>query len=294
MKKEKKIKVNKKNKENVKTASKVLVKKRRMILICSILVILLLCIGLYFIFLTPNKNNSNNSNKGQTDYNTDSSKIVRITNTNGTEFDPYNLIYSLNLNTLPEEYFGYFFQGNSVNANELENKVKIFLAIRKLIAEDEEKYGDETKEIYISAEVVEKSLEMIFGKDISYTHESLGGNSCTFTGFSYDNDKKEYVQKPSDDCKMGQDLMIYTEQSEISATDQTLEVPMNIVFVETLINPESTDISYNYYQDINKQTLLTTNNQYNVDAIRNQLQNYKFVFNIVDGIHQFSAVERVK
>ena len=57
---------------------------------------------------------------------------------------------------------------------------------------------------------------------------------------------------------------------------------------------ESTDISYNYYQDINKQTLLTTNSQYNIGEIKDKLQSYKFQFNIVDGIHQFSVFERTK
>ena len=291
MTKEKSSKIKKEKEHNIKeTTSKKVVNKKKAVLICSVLIVLLLCITLGFIFLKSDKKD----NKNQNNQHLDSSKIVRITDTNGTEFDPYSFVYSLNLGTLPEEYFGYFFKRDSVNVNDLENKVKIFLAIRKLIAEDEEKYADEEKEIHISAELVEKALKIIFGRDVSYTHESLGGNSCTFTGFNYDADKKEYIQKPSDNCTNIQNLIVYTEQGNVTVVDNIFEIPITAVFVETVVHPESTDISYNYYQDINKQTLLTTNSQYNIGEIKDKLQSYKFQFNIVDGIHQFSVFERTK
>lgn len=292
MKKVIKAKISKEDKKSTKkTVSNQVMRKKIILLISLICVVLLLCVAFFFIF-TKSDRKDHNKDQNQ-NHNSDSSKVVKITDTNGSGFDPYNFVYSFNLNTLPKEYFAYFFGDNNITKDNLENKIKIFFAIRKLISENEEKYGDATKEIHVSTEAVEKALKIIFGEDITYTHESLAGNSCTFTGFSYNSEKREYVQVPSDDCQAVQDLIIYSEQSDAVISDNVLEIPISVAFVETVINPEST-VSYNYYQDIHKQTLLTTNSQYNTAEIKDKLRNYKFKFNIVDGIHQFSEVERVQ
>lgn len=296
MAKEKNSKINKENKKETKVTKKKVqnkVERKKIVIFASvILVILLLFVGLFFMFTKSDKKEQNKNQNEK--HNSESSKIIKITDTNGTGFDPYNLVYSLNLNTLPKEYFAYFFKEDSITKDNMENKVKIFLAIRKLILENEEKYGDVTKEIHVSTEAVSKALKIIFGEDVTFTHESLMGNACTFTGFSYDSEKKEYVQKPSDDCGVNQDLIIYSEQENATVTENVLEVPISVVYVETVINPESTDVSYNYYQDVNKQTLLTTNNQYNTDAIKDKLQKYKFKFSLVNDTYQFGEVEKVQ
>ena len=70
------------------------------------------------------------------------------------------------------------------------------VAIRKVITD---KKIDITKsEIKINASDVEKALKLLFGNNVKYKHESLTGNSCSYSNFKYDKSTKEYVQKSSE------------------------------------------------------------------------------------------------
>lgn len=208
------------------------------------------------------------------------------------KLDYYLLVSSLNISELPQDYFGYFFKKDKYNQQEIDNQVKIYMAIRKVVAENPKKYEDLNKEHVIESTKVEKSLKEIFGKNMKINHESLTGNSCSYSGFKYDKEKNEYIQKP-DDCEEEQKMSILMEQSNIEITDEKTELTVIMAFVDFNYDIESNKIIYEYYKDNSKQFLIGTKEQYDLDGIREQSDTYKFIFINKNGQFIFDSVEKM-
>ena len=85
-------------------------------------------------------------------------------------------------------YMGYFYQKDSISVDDMDNKLKLYLALNNA-----ETTSDESGDILlISDSSVKKAMEDLFG-NIDYKNESLANSKpCGFNGAQYDESKKQY------------------------------------------------------------------------------------------------------
>lgn len=204
--------------------------------------------------------------------------------------DYYTIINYLNLTELPDEYFGYFYKKDSYTSSEISNKVKVYMGIRKVIANNPSNYEDTSKKQEISSKDVEKSVKEIFGKDTKITHESLGGNSTSYSGFKYNNNK--YTQTESKET-VSQDLTILSQLKEQVVTEEKAEITVSVIYVGVGYDTEQKKVIYSYYNDQNKEKLVTTSDVYSISGLEDKVSNYKFTFVKTDGKYVFEKVEKI-
>lgn len=254
---------------------------KKVLLVIILLIFIFLMVGILLIKQNSNKE-STKEPKEQEEKN--HSTLETIT-------DYYMLISSLNIMGLPNDYFGYFFQRDSYVRLDVEDHIKIYMGIQKIISEDIEKYKDITKNITIDQKSVEKAVEELFGKDTKLSHGSLKGSSCSYSAFQYDKNKKVYIQKPGE-CVEDQTMSILMEQVDTRSTDQIKEFTVIMAFVDFTYQTEIGKVVYEYYKDINKQLLIGTSEQYDLGSFRTLVDTYKFTFTKKDGSFVFDKVEK--
>ena len=205
--------------------------------------------------------------------------------------DYLSTITYLNLNTLPDDYYGYFYKDDKVIVKNMNNKIKLYMAIRKVITD---KQIDITKEeIKVKASDVEKALKLLFGNNVEYKHESLTGNTCSYTNFKYSNSDKIYIQK-SDKCIEPRTGSIINEIINITEEKDKLIVTEKMAYIETSYNFDSKQVLYNIYKDINKTEKVTTVNSYSITSCKNLLNSYKYTFKKDKNNYYLESVELVK
>ncbi len=209
--------------------------------------------------------------------------------------DYYTLINYLNLNTLPAEYYGYFFQSEKVTASKMANNIKIYMAIRKIVAENPTKYLNTDKKLEIEAKEVEDALVAIFGQKVKYEHASLNGNSCSYTNFKYDEEQKRYQQLPSD-CDESARTTIYTELVNTEEDDDKITISQKVAFINFDYNLEEKKTYYYIYSDLGATDLIGTAENYGIDSCRDDVPVYQFTFlkDKETGSYYFDQVELVK
>lgn len=254
---------------------------RRKIVIGGAAVLILILVIAGIIFLNQKQNTKEKENNSQNEIKNPIQKP-----------DSYTMMNYVNQNQLPDEYFGYFYQKeNYVRAN-VENRVKIYMAISKVVSENSNKYGDPSKKITIPQKEVIEALKEIFGKEVEYQHESLNGNSCSYSGFVYNEDKKEYVQEP-EECETNRTMTILSEVLEETKSEDTKEIKIAVLFVDFTYDLETDQVLYQYYKDIDKQELIGTSSKYDITEYRKQASQYKFTFQEEDGNYIFEQVEKI-
>ncbi len=257
--------------------------KNVLIIIISVVVILLIALGV-LIFNNKDKDNKpKDNNKGNNTENLENAKMP----------DYYSILSYLKLTNLPEKYLGYFYQKDNYSVSTIDNKVKIYMGIRKVIGDNGDKYNNPTNKIELKKEDVEKALISIFGPDIDYKHESLDGNSCSFSSFKYDKTKNLYIQEPGECPEMGTDTML-TEISNIKQEDKTVEIYEKFAYVELSYNLESQKVSYDIYKEVAKTTKVATVDEYSLESCKDQLNTYKYTFKLNNKNYYLESVELVK
>ncbi len=255
---------------------------KKILLGIILFIVILLIIGIFFV----TKNSKKESTKEPTEQEEGKkSSLESIT-------DYYMLISSLNITGLPTDYFGYFFQRDSYVRLDVDNYIKIYMAIRKIMNEDIDKYKDTTKTITIDQKSVEQAVEELFGENTKLSHESLTGNSCSYSAFQYDKDKKAYIQKPGE-CAEDQTMSILMEQVDTKSTEQTKELTVAMAFVDFTYHTESNRVIFEYYKDINKQEPIGISEQYDLESFRTLVNNYKFTFTKKNDNFVFDKVEKI-
>ena len=135
--------------------------------------------------------------------------------------DYLSVISYLSLNSLPDNYYGYFYKNDRITVKNIDNKVKIYMAIRKVITD--KKIDVSKSEMRINANDVEKALKLLFGSDVEYKHESLTGNSCSYTNFKYSKSDRVYIQK-NDKCVEPRNGSIINEVIDVTSEKDKLIV----------------------------------------------------------------------
>lgn len=254
---------------------------KKMWIVFFILSFLLLIFGGYILIknLTSGDWNRNSKNSEETE------KTKK-------ETDFYTLISSLNITGLPSEYFGYFFKKDSYQTEEISNQVKIYMAIRKIMAEDPTIYQDSSRELSISLKQVEQSIEELFGKNAKLKHESLIGNSCSYSSFIYNKDKKQYIQKPGE-CEDEKTMSILMEQESTVHTEEKEEFIVWIAFVDFSYDRTSGQMDYQYYKDANKIYSVGVSEKYELEPFKESVNRYRFTFTKEDSHYIFDKVELI-
>lgn len=268
-----KKKVNKKKKSTI-------IKNKKVILLIIAFIILAIIVGVLVI-----KNNEEHNEPNETP-STESNDLA-------TTPDYYSIINYLKLNGLPDEYFGYLYQNEKISQTEIDNQVKIYMAIRKVLTEA--KTTDYTKKIEIKESEVTSALKQLFGQNVTFKHESLTGNTCSYTKFEYDEDKKLYIQNPEDldDCNYSNDTILSKITEEKTLAD-SIEIYEKVAYVVNSYNFETKQAIYNIYTDMTKQTKIASANEYSIDNYLEQLNTYKYTFEKDNNNYYLKSVELVK
>ena len=254
---------------------------KKMQLLLVILGSLLLIFG-GFLFIRNLTKNEDSKNYKDSEVKTNTTK----------EIDFYTLISSLNITGLPSEYFGYFFAKDNYSGQEISHQVKIYMAIRKIMAENPDTYKDSSKKLTISETKVEKAVRELFGENIELKHESLVGNSCSYSSFKYDKRKKEYIQKPGE-CEDEKTISILMEQESSMNTEEKKEFTVWISFVDFSYDRESSQMNYQYYKDASKTSSIGVSEKYDLEPFKGLVNRYRFTF-IKQGNHYiFDKVELI-
>lgn len=204
--------------------------------------------------------------------------------------DYYSIMNYLKLNTLPDEYYGYFYKINNIETKDIDNKVKLYMAIRKVVAD--QKLGDIEKEIQIKESDIAKALKEIFGDKVEYKNESLSGNTCSYTDFKYDKASKMYVQKPSDCIETRTDTVL-DEITSTTEVNNTVKVQEKVGFIETSYNLETKKLAYNIYKDIEKKEKVATVDNYSIDSCKELLNTYQYTFKKDNNHYYLESVEMI-
>jgi len=275
-------KKSKKNKVNLSISKD---KQKQIIIIGSILVLIVLVVILIVV------NQNNNSEKPNDDPN------VEETPSNNdnplTMPDYYSIMGYLTPNTLPKEYFAYFYTKDSIKANDIPNQIKIYMAIRNIISEQTEKYAKPTETITIPQSEVETELKELFGSKIDYKHESLVGNTCNYSAFKYNKAEKAYVQEPSE-CPSSGPGTIFSEIISIEESNDKIEVTEKIAFITFQYDIQNKKIVYSIFKDVKGKDLVGTSSTYSITDYKGKLDTYKYTFKRDKTSYILSSVERVK
>lgn len=207
-----------------------------------------------------------------------------------TGIDYYSIINYQKLNTLPDEYYGYFYKTKKVETKDIDNTVKLYMAIRKVVAD--QKLGNIEKEIQIKESDVAKAIKEIFGDKVEYKHESLNGNACSYTNFQYDKNSKMYIQKP-DDCTETRTDTILDEMISTVEENDIVKVQEKVGFVETSYNLETKKLSYNIYKDIEKKEKVATVDNYSIDSCKELLNTYQYTLKKDNNHYYLESVEMI-
>ena len=278
-------KKSKKNAKSTKILSFNQDKQKQIVVIGSILVLIVLAV----ILVVINQNNQEEKPKEDPNQQEESpSKGETIAMP-----DYYSFMGYLNLNSLPDEYFGYFYTKDKIKVNDIPNQIKIYLAIRKIISEQTEKYAKPTETLTIPASEVETALEELFGTKINYKHESLEGNTCSYSAFKYNKSEKAYIQEPAECIESGRGTIL----SEIVSTEEgndKVVVTEKIAFITFQYNIESKKIVYSIFKDVAGKQLVGTASSYGIQENKDDLDAYKYTFERDKSRYVLSSIERVK
>ena len=208
-----------------------------------------------------------------------------------TTSDYLSTVSYLKLNTLPDDYYGYFYKKEKVTLNNIDNKIKLYMAIRKVITD--KKINANNSKIEIATSDVEKTLKVLFGDKVEYKHESLNGNTCSYTAFKYDKSSKSYIQE-SDDCVEPRTDTIISEIIDTTEENNYLKITEKVAFVETSYNLETKKIVYNIYKDINKTEKVATVDSYTIESCKDLLNSYQYTFKKDSNNYYLETVEIIK
>lgn len=258
-------------------------KKLIIYIVAFILLVIVIC-SLVIVNKNNHKEKDSDTDINNEDVNTENIGVSE-------SYDYYSVINYFKLNNLPVEYYGYFYQNDQIDYSDIKNDVKLYMAIRKVITD--ENMIDVTKKIEIKESSIDKAIKSIFGQDAEYKNESLNGDSCSYSNFKYNKANKTYIQEPGECLETRTDSIIY-EFIDTKENDNQLIVQEKVAFVEISYNLETRKIAYNIYKDIEKKEKVITVDSYNIDSYRDLLNTYQYTFKKDSGNYHLQKVELVK
>lgn len=238
--------------------------KKTKILIVCVGIVIVSCLIIFIVLNYGKKEENKEESKEQT-------SIEKYNNL----LDYAAITSYLNLNSLPDNLYGYFYKEESYKTNEIDNQVKLYMALRNLITETNK--GDYSKEISFTEKEVKSKINELFGKNVDFKNESLEGDTCSFSNFKYDSKNKVYVQKP-EECITGRTDNIFNEIVSEEMTDESKIITVKVGFIEVSYDINNHKVVYDLYSDISKTQLIISSNGLDPSQYKDMLSNYKFTF----------------
>ena len=203
---------------------------------------------------------------------------------------------------LGKNYTGYFYANDSINVNTMSNKVKIVMAIHAL---GDYNYIYDTYTVDTSAvdttvsipeEDIKESYYKIFGSSVEFKTESLDGNDCGLTAFTYDSGSKVYKESVNG-C--GGTALPYYETKIIKAVKYSdrIEITEKVVYVELEWDESSSEtyqFVYTNKDKTNKLATVSSNEEISIDDYLDRLDSYKYTFKKDGDNYYFYSSEKVK
>lgn len=194
------------------------------------------------------------------------------------------LMCRVNLTSLTSgDFAGYFYSKDRIINTDIDNDIKMFLAFHNI----GKRIGDT-----ISQTQMKDSIKNIFGLDDNYKDVKEGVGGCPWGKF--DENTKSY--KVMECTGLGGSLIPYYETTIVKALkyEDKIEIFEKVIYIRYTDNDEK--VSKNIYA-ADKKTIIDENidgDNYNINNYLNELDSYKYTFNLEDGKYYFYSVEKVE
>lgn len=205
-------------------------------------------------------------------------------------------------------FFGYFYKNDSISVNEIDNKVKIYLAL-----ENAEKTPDDDGNLLVADSLVEQAMDDLFG-DIDYKNESLAASKCGVSGAKYDENKKQYFIFTG--CGGTGYPYYITNLVQARKYSDKIEIYERHIAARTIWNDDSNEYSYSFYRNFDLNSGAESFDLSGIDPIienassdnfdfllntgeieKNYIEKtdvYKYTFKLENGKYHFYSAEKVK
>ena len=207
-------------------------------------------------------------------------------------------------------YYGYFYQSDYLDINNIKDDVKILIGITQNDNFDNDFFnatykattqeGNDIEVIILSKEEVKDGIESFFGPNISYNDTDLidaNYDYCGFSRFKYDTTRKVYI---SETITCSGFPSPYIDSKIISAikTDNKIELTIKIAYVKYDRYKNDNIIKYIYkdYNDIKylDKFEILKDNSYDINNYLDKLNTFKFTFTLnSNNYYYFESVKKV-
>ena len=184
-------------------------------------------------------------------------------------------------NTANKEWLNYYYSHRSLTKDEVDEDLKYNIAYKNTGA----------SESTLKEEKLRTSFEKVFGPNTYKRVDSFIGGCNTYR---YDSKVKSYIKMTSEVCKMS-DIYILSKIIDAKIVKEKMEITVAIAYMD-----KTQKI---IYRDCNKRmdqcsSILKQNvvayDEANLDAKKDKLQTYKFIYTSIHDEYYFESVKKLK
>lgn len=213
-----------------------------------------------------------------------------------------------NIYTSGIKYFGYYFQNDELKAENVDDDIILYTALKKIISEKNISLTDYTN-ISISKDEITPVIKKIFG-DVEYENKTIKITPCDPGTFIYDNNAGLYTVE-SHGCGGANTSVINHKITDAVKKNDVIEITAAIVYANCGYEQQSADVPGKDYctfgnsidenqkvvdNDVILKTEIASNDidsLFNFDAYMDKLNKYKFTFTRDDNDNYvFTKVEK--
>lgn len=288
-------------------------KKKSFVVIVIILILIIIGLCAYIaydkgVFGNKENNTNNTVETSKKEQNEDTEEILDV-NSEQVNSLINQIIESTNsIYTSGSKYFGYYYQKNELKADNVDNDIILYTALKKFI-NDENITSTDYNSINISKDEIAPLIKKIFG-DVKYENKTIKITACDPGTFIYDNNTGLYTVELHGCGGAGTSVINHKITDAVKKNDR-IEITIAIVYATCGYEQQSADIPGKDYctfgtsVDENKKlvdsaVLLKTENNgndinslFSFDTYIDKLNKYKFTFTKDDNDNYvFTKVEK--
>lgn len=210
----------------------------------------------------------------------------------------YNLMQLLKIDTVnlcsTTNAKGMYYRDN-FTASSIPDGFKIYIGIMQYA---ESRKFSSTSEIILTKEEVKAGAKKVFGPNVTYKDQTIGGTACigSYDSFSYDAATGNYTIKPKKcDCDASKGE-VFTKVVNTKEENNQIIVTQKMLVATTNYNSETDKATSKLFTtlDVTKEPIAEVE-KYSFNDYESKLNSYNFTFTKnSDGNYYFTSVELVK
>lgn len=285
-------------------------KKKSFIVIVIILVLVILGLCGYIVYDKDlfNLKNSGNDDKKIVENGKENNKVdskEETLNVNSSEVT--NLINQIldntnNIYTSGSKYFGYYFQKDNIDSENIDDGIVLYTALKKVLKNNN--ISSFSSETVISKDEIVPVIKEIFG-DVKYENRTLRITPCDPGTFIYDSTNGTYTIEPHGCGGVGTSVINHKITNAIKK-DNTIQITLAIVYADCYSDGMTDHCKFGNSVDDNQkvktddvlleinENIKDINNAFDFDTYMDKLNKYKFTFTKDSGNNYvFTKVEKI-